>query len=108
MSDLIKFFDMPALEAFSIHGSFTDVFDLCIPRSSPCLKILRVQITDLRVPEGHVSDVAERALELFPDLTEITTDAPNLITNHVVSRLTPRPDQPPLCPTQTGDNQIRE
>ncbi|KAJ7145785.1 hypothetical protein C8R44DRAFT_2061 [Mycena epipterygia] len=96
MSDFTKFLDMPVLEAFSIHGLSTDEFDLCLPDFSPHLKILRVQINDLYKHEDHVT--AERALEMFPGLTEITLDAPNLITDHVVSRLTPRPDQPPLCP----------
>ncbi|KAJ7145778.1 hypothetical protein C8R44DRAFT_655707 [Mycena epipterygia] len=93
MSDFTKFLDMPVLEAFSIHGLSTNEFNLCLPDFSPHLKILRVQINDLSARDV----TAERALEMFPDLTEITLDAPDLITDHAISRLTPRLDQSPLC-----------
>ncbi|KAJ7468683.1 hypothetical protein FB451DRAFT_1256985 [Mycena latifolia] len=96
--DLIQFFTMPALEAFSIHtsshGTYASQLHLVIPSSSPHLKILRICIRLARISDGDM----ERTLEMFPDLTELTLDTTHIISNRVVSRLTPHHDRPVLAP----------
>ncbi|KAJ7468675.1 hypothetical protein FB451DRAFT_1177437 [Mycena latifolia] len=92
--DAIRFFDMPALEAFSVHCPKGSYAPLGIPRSSPHLKIFRAHMEKYPIANGDMEEI----LELFPDLTEITLDAPNLISNRTISRLIPYHDRPPLGP----------
>ncbi|KAJ7777600.1 hypothetical protein DFH07DRAFT_876837 [Mycena maculata] len=89
---LVPLLDMPVLQSFSIEieGDACQLH-LCLPHSSPHLKVLRVTMLTC------IGD-AERAFEMFPDLTEIALDSPYIISDNILSRLIPYPDRPPLSP----------
>ncbi|KAJ7088540.1 hypothetical protein C8R43DRAFT_1050702 [Mycena crocata] len=95
--DVMRCFEMPVLEAFTIEYPISPRFDACIPRGSPRLKILRLCIGNLLNQSGDDSNV-ERALEMFPNLTEISLDVQKLISNKVISKLIPSSHQLPLAP----------
>ncbi|KAJ7657888.1 hypothetical protein DFH06DRAFT_1327946 [Mycena polygramma] len=88
-NNILRCLEMPALEKFSIEDSDSHRFGSCMPSSSPRLKVLRVQAQIGYV--GH--DEEERALGLFPDLTELSIDAPNLITEPEIVLLIPSSGQ---------------
>ncbi|KAF7345115.1 hypothetical protein MVEN_01675600 [Mycena venus] len=91
--DMVQHLEMPMLETFSIEYAFRQ-FQIGLPSSSPRLKILRAQ---LHYPPMNAGDL-ERALEMLPDLTEISIDVPHIISNGDVFRLIPVHDQLPLAP----------
>ncbi|KAJ6526629.1 hypothetical protein DFH09DRAFT_1285884 [Mycena vulgaris] len=88
--DVLQSFDMPVLEVVSVDGFGTS---LSISGPLPCLKILRA-----RIPLRECEDAAEHILEMCPALTELALDGPDLISNHLISRLTSNSDEPPICP----------
>ncbi|KAJ6542688.1 hypothetical protein B0H19DRAFT_1000363 [Mycena capillaripes] len=102
-SNVVRSFEMPALEEFSIEYSDFDHSDFgrlrastFFPTSSPRLKVLRVK-TQLRYLPSGQGDL-EQAFEMFPELTEITIDVPSLMSNTDISRLVPYHGQLPLVP----------
>ncbi|KAJ7657900.1 hypothetical protein DFH06DRAFT_456695 [Mycena polygramma] len=95
-SDTMRSFEMPVLEELSMDLSPRRV-PFQVP-SSPRLKILRVRInTVLSNPPNFAGDL-ERALELLPDLVELSVEFSDLITNTDISRLIPYNGQLPLAP----------
>jgi hypothetical protein len=93
--EVIQFFDMPALEVFSVHYD-VGTLRLILPRSTPRLKILRIHLHEFN--STILTEEAERALEMLSSLTEIAFIGPSLVSNRLVSRLTPYRDRLPLCP----------
>ncbi|KAJ6482895.1 hypothetical protein C8R47DRAFT_1217816 [Mycena vitilis] len=94
----ITFLEMPALENLSVECSGSLPFELraCIPSSSPCLKVLLVRAQHHYMPVAR-GDL-ERAFEIFPDLTEISIEVPNVVFNADFARLIPYNDLLPLAP----------
>ncbi|KAJ7657907.1 hypothetical protein DFH06DRAFT_1197470 [Mycena polygramma] len=94
----LSFLEMPALENLSFEYSGPGPFKLrsSIPRSSPCLKVLRVraQLHYRSMAQGDL----ESAFELFPHLTEISIDVPNVISTADLARLIPYDGHLPLAP----------
>ncbi|KAJ7778548.1 hypothetical protein B0H16DRAFT_890259 [Mycena metata] len=82
--DFVQSLEMPALEVLRIkHAANENHSSLPVPLSSPHLKILHIQIRYMSASRGEL----ERALERYPDLTEITIDAPDVISNTDIMRL---------------------
>ncbi|KAJ7179583.1 hypothetical protein C8R46DRAFT_1074161 [Mycena filopes] len=88
--------EMPVLEVMHIKHAANEYYgSLPLPASSLRLKILRIQMRYPCITQGGL----ELALQLFPDLTEIHIDAPNVISDAAISRLVPNRDQLlPLSP----------
>ncbi|KAJ7819522.1 hypothetical protein B0H13DRAFT_2131563 [Mycena leptocephala] len=82
-TDIIRFFEMPALEEFSIRHFSRFPLRTFLPRSSPRLKILRAQSHYL----SRGPDDLECAFEMFPDLKEIAIDLPNVVSDMFFARL---------------------
>ncbi|KAJ7902647.1 hypothetical protein B0H14DRAFT_3851623 [Mycena olivaceomarginata] len=98
VAEIIQSFNMPALENFTLEYYGDTHFNILIPQASPKLKSLRVQAHTRSLFDGLDPFVLERAFKFFQDLAELTVDFFNLISDSVVSRLTPNNVQLPLAP----------
>ncbi|KAJ7482203.1 hypothetical protein B0H11DRAFT_2022057 [Mycena galericulata] len=92
----LQLFEMPALEVFSIKGPHQSQSNFFSPRHSIHLKVLRIDIEEPMM-DMQAWD-AEHILELYPNLTEISLNAPDTISNAAISGLIPHNGRLPLAP----------
>ncbi|KAJ6476276.1 hypothetical protein C8R45DRAFT_375475 [Mycena sanguinolenta] len=94
----IQLFHMPVLEKCTLGLENTRHFDALIPHSSPRLKSFRVRVhpTSMWDAPRDLGDLG-RALEMFPDLEEISLDVPNLISDADISALIPDSSHLPVA-----------
>ncbi|KAJ6476336.1 hypothetical protein C8R45DRAFT_1077251 [Mycena sanguinolenta] len=97
-TNTIQLFHMPVLENCILELENTRHFEALLPHSSPRLKSFRVRVHPTSPWDAfwELSDLG-RALEMFPDLKELSLDVPNLISDADISALIPNSSHLPVA-----------